>query len=131
MNVIKIKKSKCCDLYYLNHLRKGDNIPQLTVWKDRHNILIGDIIYEANEYETRPEYGFHMVSYDPEKKCKIYRFNEGMPLIKEKQALQLKKNNIVNNCLISNGGEGSIIVGLNTEYMKTYKKKVRTSFFFY
>lgn len=62
--------------------------------KTDNNILIGDIIYEANEYESRPEYGFHMVSYDPEKKCKIYRFNEGMPLIKEKQALQLKKNNV-------------------------------------
>ena len=62
--------------------------------KTDNNILIGDIIYEANEYETRPEYGFHIVSYDPEKKCKIYRFNEGMPLIKEKQIVQLKKNNV-------------------------------------
>ena len=32
--------------------------------------------------------------------------------------------NIVNNCRISNGGKGSIIVGFNTEYMKTYESDV-------
>ena len=63
--------------------------------KSDDNILIGDIIYEANEYESRPEYGFHIVSYDPEKKCKIYRFNEGMPHITDiEQIKQLKKNNV-------------------------------------
>lgn len=63
--------------------------------KSDDNILIGDIIYKANEYESRPEYGFHIVSYDPEKKCKIYRFNEGMPYVTDlEQIKQLKKNNV-------------------------------------
>lgn len=63
--------------------------------KSDDDILIGDIIYEANEYESRPEYGFHIVSYDPEKKYKIYRFHEGMPHITDiEQIKQLKKNNV-------------------------------------
>jgi hypothetical protein len=63
--------------------------------KTNDDILIGDIIYEAPEYESRPYYGLHIVSYDLEKKCKIYNFNEGMPYIKDKeQIIKLKKNNV-------------------------------------
>ena len=60
--------------------------------KTDDNILIGDIIYEAPEYESRPYYGLHIVSYDPKEKCKIYDSNEGMPCIKDTaQIKQLKK----------------------------------------
>ena len=63
--------------------------------KTDDNILIGDIIYEAPEYESRPYYGLHIVSYDPKEKCKIYDSNEGMPCIKDtEQIKQLKKNNV-------------------------------------
>ena len=63
--------------------------------KTDDDILIGDIIYEASEYKSRPYYGLHIVSYDLENKCKTYNFNEGMPYIKDKeQIIQLKKNNV-------------------------------------
>ena len=63
--------------------------------KTDDNILIGDIIFEAQEYESRPYYGLNIVSYDLEKKYKIYNSNEGMPYIRdEKQIIQLKKNNV-------------------------------------
>ena len=63
--------------------------------KTDDNILIGDIIYEAPDYESRPYYGLHIVSYDQENKCKNYIFNEGMPYIEHKeQIIQLKKNNV-------------------------------------
>lgn len=73
------------ELYkYVDHRVKTDD-----------NILIGDIIFEAQEYESRPYYGLNIVSYDLERKCKIYNSNEGMPCIKYKeQIIQLKKNNV-------------------------------------
>ena len=73
------------ELYkYVDHRVKTDD-----------NILIGDIIFEAQEYESRPYYGLNIVSYDLERKCKIYNSNEGMPYIKYKeQIIQLKKNNV-------------------------------------
>ena len=63
--------------------------------EEDNNILIGDIIYVAPAYESRPYYGLFIVSYDLKKKCKTYDNHEGMPYIKDINIIkQLKENDV-------------------------------------
>ena len=64
--------------------------------KDDKNMLIGDIVFIATPYTSRPYYGFGVIYFDEKNNEKSIGFNEGYPYnIEYKgQIEQLQKNNV-------------------------------------
>tara|TARA_Y100000385_G_C12946489_1_gene573540 strand:+ start:312 stop:779 length:468 start_codon:yes stop_codon:yes gene_type:complete len=81
---------------YISYEKLSDYVFKLL--EEDNDMLIGDIIYIATSYTTRPYYGFGIVYFDEDKNKKSISFDEGQPYIKYKhQIRKLWENNVTYN----------------------------------